>query len=369
MSLRTEAAKKAGETPAGSILRGPAYRQRRDRIERLRLAVQLFSLAVIVWIGVEFVLWIHTLQHGHLQGGRPPGVEGFLPISALISLRYLFQTGAWAKVHPAGLAILLLAVANGLLLKKSFCSWICPIGLISESIGSVGQKFFRRRLRLPRWADLPLRGIKYLLLAFFLVVVFVQMSPLEVERFLNSPYNKMADLKMLDFFIHVSPLALKVLVGLLISSFLIPYFWCRYLCPYGALLGGLSLLSPLKIRRDPVSCIDCGLCAKACPTLIRVDVAGSVRSDECFGCLSCVGACPVPAALQLRPPRSRRRVRPLIFALLVVGLFYGGIQAARLCHLWENGITPAEYQRRMGEIDSPKYSHARGQVPDYAPGD
>lgn len=352
------------------VLAGPALKARRRRIERTRLAVQVASLIVVCWIGYRFAHWVSRLAAGDLDVTRPPGVEGFLPLSSLITLRHWFDSGEWSRVHPAGLVILLLAIGTGVLLKKAFCSWICPVGFISEWLSKTGRLVFRRNLRLPRGVDWPLRMLKYLLLAFFLYAIFFTMRAPDVAAFLNSPYNKVADIKMMLFFTNISMFALKVLLALAALSLLIPHVWCRFLCPYGALLGVVSFVSPLKVTRTASNCIDCGLCARACPARIAVDRAGRVHSDECTACLSCVAACPVPIALQVATPRPwRRAVRPAVFALLVLTLFYGGIQVARLSGYWASDITNQEYQRRIHEIDAPKYSHGRGQVQPYGPRD
>jgi len=326
--------------------------------------VQGGFLLVVLGIGVQFVRWVHGLEAGLVVGERPPGVEGFLPIAALLSLRHLLTTGHVHAVHPAGLVILLLVLATGLFLKKAFCSWVCPIGSLSEALAGVSRRLLGRTLSLPRWLDLPLRSLKYLLLLFFVHAVFVVMSGGEVLDFLDSPYNRVADVKMLYFFERLSPVGLGVLAGLVALSLLIPWFWCRYLCPYGALLGALSLLSPLKVTRHAPSCIDCGLCTRACPSRLPVERLSRVRSDECFACLSCVAACPVPRALRVEaPPPWRRAVRPVVFAALVVVLFTGGVMAARVSGHWRSSLSDAEYARRIREIDSPAYGHARGRVP------
>ena len=310
---------------------------------------------------------MHGLEAGRLVGARPPGVEAFLPIAALLSLRHLATTGEIHAVHPAGLAILLLVVGISVLAKKAFCSWVCPVGTLSEMLAGLSRRLFRRKLRLPRLLDLPLRSIKYLLLGFFVYAVFFQMGPLAVADFLDSPYNRVADVKMLHFFERLTPFAAKVLVGLAVLSVAVPYSWCRYLCPYGALLGALSLLSPLKVTRHAPSCIDCDLCTRACPSHLPVARLSRVRSDECFGCLSCVAACPVPRALRVETPAPwRRAFRPAALAAFVVGLFVVGTLLARATGHWTSAITDEEYARRIRTIDSPAYAHDKGRVPSRA---
>jgi NAD-dependent dihydropyrimidine dehydrogenase PreA subunit len=172
---------------------------------------------------------------------------------------------------------------------------------------------------------------------------------------------------MLYFFERLSPFGLNVLVGLALLSVAVPYSWCRYLCPYGALLGALSLLSPLKVTRHAPSCIDCSLCTKACPSHLPVAILARVRSDECFSCLSCVAACPVPRALRVETPAPwRRAVRPVATAALVVGLFLAGTLLARVTGHWRSAITDEEFARRIRTIDSPAYAHDEGRVPSRA---
>jgi polyferredoxin len=335
-----------------------------------RLAVQLVTLAVVIFIGWQFAVWVGHLEQGRIAGTRPPGVEGFLPISALISLRHLLVTGDFSRIHPAGLMIFSLAMLSGLLLKKAFCSWLCPIGTASEWLARTSHRVFGRRIKLPRWLDYTLMSLKYLLLGYFIFAVFIQMSPTQLAHFIDSPYNKVADIMMLHFFQHISTVALTVIGALVVLSFLVPYFWCRFLCPYGALLGILSWLSPLKIRRDTDYCTDCTGCAAVCPSFIAVDRKLTVNSPECTGCLECVHHCPVGPALEVRTiGRWRRTVRPAVFAAAVVLLFYGGIGMAKLTGHWRTAITDREFLQRVQEIDDPKYYHARGEVPDYGPED
>jgi NAD-dependent dihydropyrimidine dehydrogenase PreA subunit len=148
---------------------------------------------------------------------------------------------------------------------------------------------------------------------------------------------------MYYFFAEITPIALAVILGLVLLSIPIRSFWCRYLCPYGALLGILSLLSPQKIRRNATSCIDCGKCAKVCPSFIKVDKINTVWSDECTSCIACVDACPVADTLEIQSLVARRPVSKRLVAIVTVGIFMIVTGAAMLTGHWQNDITTEQY--------------------------
>jgi polyferredoxin len=332
--------------------------------------MQFAFILLCVWIGIEFHLFIAWGMSDGQESfvSRPPGVEGFLPISALISLSYWARTGVINAIHPSGLFIFLAIGGLGLLLKKAFCSWLCPVGTLSESLWMLGRRIFGRTFTLPRWLDYPLRSLKYLLLAFFGWSVLSMDIP-SLAAFIYSPYNKMADVKMYLFFADISLAALVTIGVLMLLSMLIKNFWCRFLCPYGALLGALSWLSPFKITRTPSSCIDCALCTKACPANISVHTAHRVWSDECMSCYACVEVCPVKNTLALRAAKKGAEVPSWLFAALVGGVFVAITGLAILTGHWQNGISQEEYARRFRNLDTPVYNHFRGQVPAYGPND
>lgn len=314
----------------------------------LRAAVQAAFLALCAWIGVEFILFMRL---GPQRVSHPPGAEGFLPISALLSLKYWVVTGRICELHPAGLFIFLAILALGLLLKRAFCSWLCPVGTLSEGFWRLGARLFGRNLEPPRWLDSSLRSVKYLILVFFLWATWKMDGP-AMEGFLYSPFNAAADLRMYLFFARISATALGVLVVLAALSLLVRNAWCRYFCPYGALLGFLSLASPLRISRSKDTCIDCKRCTRACPSGIQVHEATRVGSDECTGCYRCVEACPVKDTLEMRAPGGKAVPRA-VFGALVVGLFLAVTGLAMLSGHWRNVITAQDYQELMRMQDEP----------------
>lgn len=324
---------------------------------RFRFWAQLFSLAVILWIGVQFVFFVRYIEGRGPEIGRPPGVEGFLPISGLLSIRDWIQSGHLNPIHPASAVILLVIVAVAFFFKKGFCGWVCPVGFISEMIATVGDRLTGRRLKLPRLLDWPLRSLKYLLLAFFVYVIFWSMSSAQVSDFIASPYNKIADVKMLRFFTEIDLFALSTIAVLFVVSIFLRGFWCRYLCPYGALLGLFSLAGPAKIKRDPSRCINCGKCARACPSFIKVDRITQVVSDECTGCLDCVDVCPVAGALEPRLPGRRKKISKRAWAYAMVVVFWGALAIFALFGPWGNNITTEEYRYHLEHMNSGQYTH------------
>lgn len=324
----------------------------RPLVRRLRAGVQWGIFAVTVWGGIDLYRFMRRIQDGQAPSfAKPLSPEGFLPIGSFMSFKLWVATGVIDTVHPAGLMLFTSALALSIVLKKSFCGWICPVGTLSEFLGTTGRLLLGRLRRLPRWLDLPLRALKYALLGLFLWIILVKMPAAGIRAWLGSDYWKTADLKMLAFFRQPTALTTVVLSALIALSLVLRNFWCRYLCPYGALLGLLSIAAPLKVQRHEERCIHCRRCTKSCPALLPVESLGRVSSPECLGCLTCVSRCPSPGALDATLP-GRRVVSPAVYAALVVVIFWGIVAAAKITGHWEAGVSPGEYLRIIPRLES-----------------
>jgi polyferredoxin len=320
--------------------------------------VQLGVFIVTCGIGIQF--YIFVLQAGGIGPvtvSRPPGVEGFLPIGAFMAWKRFVFTGAWDTVHPAGMVILGFAGLISLLIRKSFCSWFCPVGTVSEAAWKLGERVFGRNYVIPRWLDYILRSIKYLLLGFF-VYIILKMSTTEINVFSRTPYYMMADVKMLQFFTTMSALTAWVLVILTALSIVFRNFWCRYLCPYGALMGLISLLSFSFIHRDDAQCIQCGKCSQACPYHLPVNRKEKVFSPDCSGCMDCISVCPVEDTLELKMPvAGNRRWQRAHIGVFILILFVSSMYAAQITGHWKSNLSIPEFKMGLKIIDSPAMTH------------
>jgi polyferredoxin len=329
-------------TPRGTKKR-LVRKRRADRSQHLRHGIQVAFLALNVWIGVQFYLFVRYYETGGRTAfvSRPAGVEGWLPIASLMNLKVLLVTGLAPRLHPAGMFLLIAFLAASWTFRKSFCSWLCPVGTVSEYLWRLGRQTFGRNFRLPGKLDVGLRSLKYLLLGLFFYAVG-SMSVAAIHEFLEGPYGLVDDVKMLNFFRTLGVRGGVVLAMLVIGSVFVQNLWCRYLCPYGALMGLAGLASPLRIRRQTTVCIDCAKCAKACPAGLPVDRLVQIASAECTGCMECVAVCPAEGALMLAAPK-RRRVPAWAVAAGLAAIFFGICGYAQWTGHWATDLPSRVY--------------------------
>jgi ferredoxin len=334
----------------------------RNRSQLFRRSFQFAFLALNLWIGAAFYFWVRGLETGSQVPlmTRPAGVEGWLPIAGMMNTKFWLTTGQIPATHPAAMFLFVAFLAVTFLFRKAFCSWMCPVGTLSEYLWRAGRLIFRRNFHLPRSVDIPLRGLKYLLLGFFVWAV-ANMSADAIAEFMQAPYGTIADVRMLNFFRYLGETSAIVLAVSVIASLVIQNFWCRYLCPYGALLGVVSFFSPLRIRRTEKTCIDCARCAKACPSNLPVDKLITIKSAECTGCLECVSVCPAEGALDLSlppwaNPPSRGRLPAWAMAVGIGALFLGIVGFAKASGYWNGDIPDSVYRQlvpQANEISHP----------------
>jgi polyferredoxin len=323
----------------------------RRPIQYIRMGVQIAFSLFLLYVGLRFYqFYSHFISlDATPYVERPAAVEGFLPISALVALKVWLLTGIFDEIHPAGLLLFTFFVGSGLLFRKSFCSWICPVGTLSEWTARLGKMIFKRNFDLPKWLSWLLLPLKYLLLLFFLKMIILDMPVYFAWEFLQSPYNKISDVKMLLFFINIGGFTLKVILVVFILSLFFPNFWCRFLCPYGAMIGLGSIFGVTKIKRNPDTCIDCRQCTRVCPQRIVVHEKKDVLTPDCTACMSCVEACPVKDTLNMTV--ATKKVNKWTIPSVFLGLFFLMYLVAKLTGNWDTIITYQEFLELIPYID------------------
>jgi len=323
----------------------------------IRRMMQVYFLFFYLLAGYLFYCLVESV----LAGGtvdfslRFPAIETFLPLSALVGLRQLIGTGVFDQIHPAGLSILLIALFSALIFRRGICSHICPIGTLSELLDCGRKKLLGFSISLPRVLHYLLMTPKYLLLLFFLQAILAGMSGADAAAFIYSGYNIVSDAKMLRFFLDPSLLTLEIITLLIVMTILIPFFWCRYLCPYGALLSIAACFSPLQIRRQPTLCDCCGACDKQCPGNLRISGSARIISPECTCCQRCTAACPTNA-LSIHVPFMSKTLKPAHYSIALMLLFTAGILGAKASGHWNSPILPhlwAKYLPLITDIAHP----------------
>ena len=144
--------------------------------------------------------------------------------------------------------VFMLPLIFALLYGRVFCGAVCPLGAIQDL-------FVFRAIKVPRWLEGPLGLLRffYLGLAVFFVVVYGRFVICEYDPFV-------AFFRMSGQWWKLTLGAAFLLVGLVIAR---PY--CRYLCPYGALLSVFSRWTSVEVRITPEECNNCTLCDAVCP--------------------------------------------------------------------------------------------------------
>lgn len=272
---------------------------------------------------------------------RPEAPAGILPIGHFTSFFGWVRGGGWDTLLPAGLVIILGALATSLLFKRGFCGWICPVGTFWEAFSAVGRRLAGKNFRLPKWLDIPGRGVRYLL-AFAFMTLLLLVNLQEAVSFRQLPYMWVADLKILGMMLDPVYILVALLVG--VVSMLIGPLWCRYLCPLGGLYSAVGVASPCTIERNADSCIHCSKCSKVCHAFVSPESTDRVWAAECDGCMDCVKVCPVDGCLEAKA-FSKVRIAPWVWPLLVVGLWLAIWGFAKVTGNWNSSIPDEAFRQ------------------------
>ncbi|MBI5387492.1 MAG: 4Fe-4S binding protein [Verrucomicrobia bacterium] len=272
-------------------------------------------------------------------------VETFLWLDPLVGLSTALAA-RWWNVALLGMAAIL---ATGLVFQRGFCGYLCPLGTLIDVFDFVVGKRIAS-LKTPqvgRWSNLRFYLLAAVLAAScggVLLSGFVAALPVLTRGLLFSAGN--VQLGLAKNWGMVPPLtaAVWVSLGLFAVVFLLgligPRFWCRSVCPSGALLSLPSFFRRVKRQVDD-RCIDCGKCVEVCPfDAIQPDFG--TRTLHCTLCQTCGGVCPaeainfVPLSTTAASTRPDVTLAQPLTRRAMLGSVAGGAAAAMLTRLAPN---------------------------------
>ena len=284
--------------------------------------------------------------------GRPEAPAGLLPVGHFTSFFGMVRGGGWDALLPAGLVIIIGALATSLFFKRGFCGWICPLGTLWEAFALGGRKLMGKNIRIPRWLDITGRTFRYVLTALIVGMLFFVVPVAEAVNFRSLPYMWVADIKTISMMIEPVYLLVILFAGML--SLLFGPVWCRYLCPVGGIYSAVGELSPCKVVRAPDACIHCGRCDAVCHAFVRVEASRTVNDTECDGCMDCVKTCPAPNCLEARA-LGRVVIAPWVWPVLVLGIWFAIYGFAYVTGNWKSPIPAEQFKAAVqsGIIEQP----------------
>ena len=338
---------------------------------------------------ITFTVFIALLYLAAFPLISPVPVDLFLRMDPLVLVGTIVSARAFVPVLLPAVIILGLT----LFLGRFFCSHICPMGTTIDVADQVFHPGKGGGSDIYRPVPVSWRIVKYLVLLFILGAALVGVSlvflasPLSlITRFYGLVIFPVAALILdtglfvlrgaAEFFglsilpytaIDAPRYALQLVLVLMFvvilgCAYLAPRFWCRYLCPAGALFA-LCSRRPLVRRMVDESCTRCNLCVQKCPMGAILQDPLKTDFSECIVCLRCADICPERAITFSRPGRGRDKASDPFSGqrrkVLASGLFGAGTAVVSL-----TGLRQLHTGDANGQIIPPSLIRPPGAVPE-----
>lgn len=261
---------------------------------KFRNWVQIFFFILIAFIAINHTL-IENGSGIYLLSSA--SLHAICPLGGVVTIYQYFSDGTFIKkIHESSFILMIIGFILAMGFGPLFCGWICPFGTFQEWIGKIGKKLFNKKYNnfIPYKYDKYLRFIRYILLATVLYTTAISAKIVFSDV---DPY-----FALFNFWTsEVSIASIVILLIIIISSMFIERPWCKYACPYGAVLGITNLFRIFKIRKNKNTCISCKTCDNVCPMNIKVSEYQVIRNHQCISCMQCTSeyACPIGDTVNL----------------------------------------------------------------------
>lgn len=254
----------------------------------VRFAVQILFFLLILLISIN-----HTLAESGKGLSFIPSasIHALCPFGGVVTIYNFITDGTFIKkIHESSFVLMIIGFILAIGFGPIFCGWLCPFGSFQEWIGKIGKKIFKRKYNrfIPYKYDKYLRYLRYGVLAWVLYITAISGKLIFSDI---DPYSALFHLWTGEVAIG----GVVVLILTLLGSLFVERPWCKYLCPYGAVLGISNTFRIFKIKRNKSTCVSCKACDMACPMNIKVSNSQVVRNHQCISCMKCTSeeSCPI----------------------------------------------------------------------------
>ena len=328
---------------------------------RWRLSIQIIFFVLVAAISANHSLALAGVSCPILSSAS---LHAICPFGGVVSIYQIATAGTYVqKTHAASFILMIIAFLVALLFGPSFCGWLCPLGSIQEWFGKLGRKTLGRRSTTgssPAKVNRVLRYLRYAVLAWVLYMTAVTGKLIFADY---DPYFALFNLWSSDLAIG-GVIALAVTLA---ASLIVERPFCKYACPYGAVLGVFNLIRVFGIRRNPPTCTNCKACNRACPMNIQVSTKTSPGARPSVHFLPRVhfkDTCILEGHRHLRNrcsggARGRgagqgghdmNRVKTKHLAIVVPLVFAAGIGLTMAFNLWKTETTKEPVTYTSGEF-------------------
>ncbi len=230
--------------------------------------------------------------------------------------------------HIPQLVGVIAVVPATILLGRFFCGWMCAFGTMGDILYYFSRKVFKVSFEVNEKTDRILKYLKFIILGFLFIVVW-SLGALNIGS--ASPWNVFGILvafgKLPDFSYAVTEFTIGflILVAIIAASFFVERFFCRYLCPLGAVFTIISRFRLIKIKKPGQLCGSCKACTKSCSMAIPLYKHDKINSGECIYCFNCITACPRSnAGVNIANEEIRNGVAATLAVAFMSGSYFTG---------------------------------------------
>jgi polyferredoxin len=285
------------------------------RIVQTRRISQVFFFTLFVWFCIVSTVGDKLWQ---LRGWP---VNWFLQLDPLVAIGTILTTHSlyWPLLWA------LVVVCLTIILGRFFCSWVCPFGSIHHFVGFLGNRKKKAAQKIELNKYRKAQCVKYFVLIVFLFMAAFPSAGATLQTGLLDPIPlvtrsfNLVLLPIADSSVNVTSVAgrfyesawliFTIFLTAVLLNLVIPRFYCRFICPLGALFGVIDRFAIWRIGKNQNECVNCRLCEKSCEG--GCEPADNIRISECVLCFNCLDDCKHEViSYQTRPSLAGEEINP-----------------------------------------------------------